>query len=643
MEWDYIAKVLDVFKFGEDFKRWVKVFYTDISSCVINNGFASPFFKLERGVRQGCPLSGLLFVLAIELLALAIKNDPLIQGICVGKEEIKLTQYADDTTVFVKNTTSVEALLRLLEKFKECSGLEINTHKSEALWLGSWKERLDKPFGFKWPTDSVYALGIHFSNDANLVHKLNFHGKLEKLEKILNSWRRRKLTLYGKINIIKTLGLSKLIFSASVLPIPENFAQEVNKLTFKFLWDAKPAKIKKSTITGLKEKGGLKMIDFDHMNKALKCAWINRFTNGNKGAWKIIPDNTTAHLGGFSFLLQCNYKVKDLDVKNVPLFYERVLKYWEEVTCLAGKADLNPNETFIWNNRHIKINNKTLFFPAWFHKGIYKIKDLISDNGKFLPFDVFCRTFDVKACFTTYYGLCNSIRQNWNAISKESHGVLELISNWRTNNSNLTTADLLSVIADNKFVPPSAEQKILNSGVSKDNLSKVYLLPWSITKEIKLCMFQFKIIHNAVFTKDKLFKANILQDDKCFHCKDKAETLLHLLVHCPHTVAFWDHFREWWRKNTHIVLNLTPTMVLYGVIDNSRFCTLLNLALLVAKFYIYRCSLDDTPLYFPVFETELREKARIEKDIATRNGNLKHFKIKWEPLIRSKFIGDVDI
>jgi len=67
------------------------------------------------------------------------------------------------------------------------------------------------------------------------VHKLNFHGKLEKLEKILNSWRRRKLTLYGKINIIKTLGLSKLIFSASVLPIPENFAQEVNKLTFKFL------------------------------------------------------------------------------------------------------------------------------------------------------------------------------------------------------------------------------------------------------------------------------------------------------------------------------------------------------------------------------------------------------------------------
>ena len=60
-----------LFKFGEDFKRWVKVFYTDIFSCVINNAFASPSFKLKRGVTQGCPLSELLFVLAIELLALA--------------------------------------------------------------------------------------------------------------------------------------------------------------------------------------------------------------------------------------------------------------------------------------------------------------------------------------------------------------------------------------------------------------------------------------------------------------------------------------------------------------------------------------------------------------------------------------------
>ena len=144
----------------------------------------------------------------------------------------------------------------------------------------------------------------------------------------------------------------------------------------------------------------------------------------------------------------------------------------------------------------------------------------MSDNGTFLSFEVFCSSFDVQACFTTYSGLCNSIRQNWNNISKESRALVDLIANSRTNNLNLTTAKLLHAIADSKFVPPSSEQKILNSGVSNRNLSKLYLLPWRITEEIKLRMFQFKIIHNTVFTKARLFKASIVQDDKCCLCKE---------------------------------------------------------------------------------------------------------------------------
>ena len=84
LEWDYLNKVLDVFNFKDDLKRWVKVCYNDISSCVISDGFASPFFNLNRGVRQGCPLSGLLFVLGIELLNLGIQTNPNIKGISVG-------------------------------------------------------------------------------------------------------------------------------------------------------------------------------------------------------------------------------------------------------------------------------------------------------------------------------------------------------------------------------------------------------------------------------------------------------------------------------------------------------------------------------------------------------------------------------
>ena len=71
---EYLHKVSDVFNFKQDFKRWVKVFYMDISSCVTYHGFASPFFNLKHGVRQSYPLSGLLFVLGIELRNLAFQN-----------------------------------------------------------------------------------------------------------------------------------------------------------------------------------------------------------------------------------------------------------------------------------------------------------------------------------------------------------------------------------------------------------------------------------------------------------------------------------------------------------------------------------------------------------------------------------------
>ena len=107
--------------------NWIKIFYNYVTSCVLNNGHASTFFFLQQGVRQGCPLSGVLFVLSIERLSRSIKNDPTIKGIRVNKRELKISQYADDTTVFVRDLDSVTSLLEVQNDFKEYSGLEINT------------------------------------------------------------------------------------------------------------------------------------------------------------------------------------------------------------------------------------------------------------------------------------------------------------------------------------------------------------------------------------------------------------------------------------------------------------------------------------------------------------------------------------
>ena len=96
----------------------VKTFYKNIQSCVINNGLMSDYFTLERGVRQGDPLSPYLFVVAIESLAKAIRKNPTIRGIMIGNEETKLLQYADDMTAVLSDINSVQALFDLLEVFR---------------------------------------------------------------------------------------------------------------------------------------------------------------------------------------------------------------------------------------------------------------------------------------------------------------------------------------------------------------------------------------------------------------------------------------------------------------------------------------------------------------------------------------------
>ena len=103
----------------------------------MNNGFASDLFEIKRGVRQGDPLSPYLFIIALEILNVAIRKNKGIEGIALGRNEIKLNVFADDLTTFVKNTKSFHLLVTLLEGYGKISGLKVNEEKTEAYRLGS--------------------------------------------------------------------------------------------------------------------------------------------------------------------------------------------------------------------------------------------------------------------------------------------------------------------------------------------------------------------------------------------------------------------------------------------------------------------------------------------------------------------------
>ena len=145
LKWPFIMKTLYYFNFGTDMKHWVSTFYSNIESTVVNNSNRTDWFQLSKGVRQGCPFSPYLFILSAELLANKIRQDSTVKGIKIFGNEIKFSQFADDTTLFNADLGSLEKILKIVEDFGKLAGLYLNVKKTKAIWLGKWMSNKNKP------------------------------------------------------------------------------------------------------------------------------------------------------------------------------------------------------------------------------------------------------------------------------------------------------------------------------------------------------------------------------------------------------------------------------------------------------------------------------------------------------------------
>ena len=137
IEWNFMNMTLETFGFGNAFINLVKMLYENANNKIVNNGWVSNSFEISRGIRQGCPISALLYILAAEIMAERIRHNDNIRGIKVGRSKIiKLTQMADDTTIFLESEHNIPILLNEIQRFSEVSGLILNKAKTKGLLLG---------------------------------------------------------------------------------------------------------------------------------------------------------------------------------------------------------------------------------------------------------------------------------------------------------------------------------------------------------------------------------------------------------------------------------------------------------------------------------------------------------------------------
>ena len=181
---------------GPSFISWVDLFYHRVQSAVNVNGYLSSFFGLSRGVRQGCPLSPLLYVLEVlYVLAVNIRCNPRISGLCLpGAVPLSpISQYADDTSLILTSDDAIVAVFETYALFEQASGSKLNVC------------RVDPPVALDWSSSKLKVLGV-FIGVGDLEAE-NWRPRIDAVERVLNSWRSRSLSFRGKALVVKRVSL----------------------------------------------------------------------------------------------------------------------------------------------------------------------------------------------------------------------------------------------------------------------------------------------------------------------------------------------------------------------------------------------------------------------------------------------------
>lgn len=169
------------------YSHWITTIYNNSTSSIKVNGWLTKFINMERGLRQGCALSMPLYILTAEILAIHIRNNTNIHGITINTHEVKLSQYADDTTLFLRDDQSVFESFKTLTLYEHASGAKINLEKCQGLWSGSLKIRSTNLLNFQWYNDYLpdKILGIYFGNTD--CTKINIEKRIKKIKDTIST------------------------------------------------------------------------------------------------------------------------------------------------------------------------------------------------------------------------------------------------------------------------------------------------------------------------------------------------------------------------------------------------------------------------------------------------------------------------
>ena len=598
----YMLKVFSLFGFGEQFIKWVDVLNNGTESSILYCGWQSKRFPINTGIRQGCPFSPLAFILGVELLALKIKQCNEIIGIPLSSggspQKAKIVQYADDTTLLLKDENDVNHALQIVELFSKFSGLKLNKKKTMGMWIGRKKHDMNGINGIQWRSGAgarIKILGVFFSNNEKTSEiSENWEEKIVVMLEKIKRWEKRDLSIYGKICIIKTFLISQVVYLMQSLLMPNSVVDRINQIIFRFLWKKKFnnrkafEKVKRKVMCTDYTEGGLKMINIDQMKKSFLLNWIGKLSTDSKEPWKVIPTTQFNKLGKDMSVFYSSVSSQKFEgmkqIKSV--FWQSVLQVWLDNNEI--QKDTNMANQVIWNNREVLYRNKCLCFTEWIKCGIVYIKDIIR-NREIVQYE---RIVDMVGPaphrMFEYNALKNALLRNWRLTGINGgyyeDGELRFCGK---SVLSLKSKDYRDILINKTKVKPCAA----NFWERKYNLPELgkqfWNIPFKCTKEARLRTLQWKIFHNIYPTRILLKKMSVANSDLCLHCGER-EYIEHFFFECEEMRSFWNYVEKEMSAIIGKNIKLQESEVILGITKgySLKILNLINLFILVGKMCI---------------------------------------------------------
>lgn len=566
VEWDFLHSALSRFGFGSGFAKWIKIIYSKPKASVLTNGLISPLFDLSRGTRQGCPLSPLLFTIALEPLAVAIRANPAIKGVDGGGIEHKLMLYADDILFLTSDPhKSLPALMNTIDKYSKLSGYQINWTKSEAMPISKHcHPQMLTQYNFRWIPKGMVYLGIKLTSEIGEMTALNFEPLLQNIKTSLGKWGKLNLSLWGKINVIKMVIAPQFNYISMMLPLskPDHIFKQYETIVRDFLWAGRKPRFKWSKMCAPKEKGGLGLPDVRLYSLSFEMAKIIHHWRGMGFGlvWANIEKNLAAPFQPIHILSQC-LRSKGKDINPVIRHSQEV---WAKVHKMHKISHYKQPYASLWHNPEMKIGKQKVFWKRWLDRGIHTVRDLYKE-GIFMSFNELVQQYQLedKGDFWKYLQIRHCIIKKFQSV-RLTNPIIDYLDNPFSHKASTFYKNSISVISSICDHLRIIWQRDLNCEISKDLWSQIIAQNGRYVKDARGKFIQYKILHRYYWTPCRLFKIGLTNNNLCWKCAKEMGTFLHLLWECPMVEPFWRSVLKYLEVWAGVVLPLSPRLCLLG-------------------------------------------------------------------------------